>query len=259
MAVARIAAAIGEPARARMLYSLMDGRARTSTELAVAADVSASTASAHLNRLKSERLVKALAQGKHRYYSLDGPNVASALEGLSVLAGGSRVIFRSTAPSRLRGARTCYDHMAGTMGVSLHDRLHALGWLAPDAAAARRIPSHRHGLPGFTGSGHRSRRNPRSTPAVCLRLPRLERTAPPSGWRVGRGPPEGRAETEMGDTGPGFQSTEHHRSGTTGSARTVRRCRIAHRIEYGHHAGLLARAPRRQEARHRSRLLRFQQ
>lgn len=136
LAVARIAAAIGEPARARMLYSLMDGRARTSTELAVAADVSASTASAHLNRLKSERLVKALAQGKHRYYSLDGPNVASALEGLSVLAGGSRVIFRSTAPSRLRGARTCYDHMAGTMGVSLHDRLHALGWLAPDAAAA---------------------------------------------------------------------------------------------------------------------------
>lgn len=136
LAVARIAAAIGEPARARMLYSLMDGRARTSTELAVAADVSASTASAHLNRLKSERLVKALAQGKHRYYSLDGPNVASALEGLSVLAGGSRVIFRSTAPSRLRGARTCYDHMAGTVGVSLHDRLHALGWLAPDAAAA---------------------------------------------------------------------------------------------------------------------------
>jgi DNA-binding transcriptional ArsR family regulator len=134
LAVARIASAIGEPARARMLYSLMDGRARTSTELAVAAEVSPSTASAHLNRLKAGGLVKALAQGKHRYYSLDGPNVASALEGLSVLAGGSKAVFRSTAPSRLRAARTCYDHMAGTVGVSLHDSLHALGWLAPDAA-----------------------------------------------------------------------------------------------------------------------------
>jgi DNA-binding transcriptional ArsR family regulator len=133
--VARIAAAIGEPARARMLYSLMDGRARTSTELAVASDVSPSTASAHLNRLKSEGLVKALAQGRHRYYSLDGPNVASVLEGLSVLAGGSRSAFHSTTPSRLRDARTCYDHMAGMVGVSLHDRLHALGWLVPDAAA----------------------------------------------------------------------------------------------------------------------------
>ncbi len=87
-AVSRIAAAIGEPARARMLYCLMDGHARTSTELAMVADVSPSTASVHLNRLKTERLVKVVVQGKHRYYSLEGPNVAGALEGLSVLAGG---------------------------------------------------------------------------------------------------------------------------------------------------------------------------
>ncbi len=153
LAVARIAAAIGEPARARMLYSLMDGRARTSTELAVAAEVSASTASAHLNRLKSERLVKALAQGKHRYYSLDGPNVASALEGLSVLAGSSQFPFRSTTPSRLRGARTCYDHLAGTAGVSLHDRFHALGWLAPDAAAAGEYQVTATGAQALTALG----------------------------------------------------------------------------------------------------------
>jgi DNA-binding transcriptional ArsR family regulator len=129
-AVCRIAAAIGEPARARILYCLMDGHARTSTELAVVADVSPSTASVHLNRLKTERLVKALAQGKHRFYSLEGPNVASALEGLSVLAGGARDKFVPSTPSRLRAARTCYDHMAGTVGVSLHDRFHALGWLS---------------------------------------------------------------------------------------------------------------------------------
>jgi DNA-binding transcriptional ArsR family regulator len=135
-AVSRIAAAIGEPARARMLYCLMDGHARTSTELAVVAEVSPSTASVHLSRLKREHLVKVLVQGKHRLYSLEGPNVASALEGLSVLAGVSRDKFVPTTPSRLRAARTCYDHIAGTVGVSLHDRFKALGWLSAGSTAS---------------------------------------------------------------------------------------------------------------------------
>jgi DNA-binding transcriptional ArsR family regulator len=136
VAVSRIAEAIGEPARTRMLYCLMDGHARTSTELAMIAEISPSTASVHLNRLKTDRLVKVLVQGKHRYYSLEGPNVARALEGLSVLAGGSRDRFVPTAfvpstPSRMRIARTCYDHIAGTVGVALHDRFQALGWISP--------------------------------------------------------------------------------------------------------------------------------
>src|SRR3954468_1887811 len=129
VAASRIAAAIGEPARARMLYCLMDGHARTSTELAIVAEVSPSTASVHLNRLKTERLVKVLTQGKHHYYSLEGPNVASLLEGLSVLAGGRRDSFVPSTPSRLRAARTCYDHMAGAIAVGLHDRFKALRWL----------------------------------------------------------------------------------------------------------------------------------
>src|SRR5579863_5721460 len=126
----RIAAAIGEPARARMLYYLLDGRARTSTELAMVAEVTPSTASVHLQRLKMQRLVKVLAQGKHRYYSLEGTNVAAALEALSVLAGGSRNTFVPNTPNRLRVARACYDHIAGTLGVALHDRIKALGWLS---------------------------------------------------------------------------------------------------------------------------------
>lgn len=134
VAVSSIAAAIGEPARARMLFCLMDGHARTSTELAVVADVSPSTASVHLNRLKTRRLVKVVVQGKYRYYSLEGPNVAAALEALSVLAGGSRDTFVPSTPGRLRTARTCYDHIAGTVGVSLHDRLKALGWLSAGSA-----------------------------------------------------------------------------------------------------------------------------
>ncbi|MDR3704201.1 MAG: helix-turn-helix transcriptional regulator [Candidatus Sulfopaludibacter sp.] len=128
--VSRIASAIGEPARARMLYCLLDGRARTSTELAIVAGVSPSTASVHLTRLKEERLVKVVVQGKHRYYSLEGPNVAGVLEGLSVLAGGRANKFVPNTPSRLRAARTCYDHLAGTLGVSLHDRFRALDWLS---------------------------------------------------------------------------------------------------------------------------------
>jgi len=100
------------------------------------AGVSPSTASVHLNRLKTERLVKVAVQGKHRYYSLEGPNVAAALEGLSVLAGGSGASFVPNTPSRLRAARTCYDHLAGTLGVVLHDRFTKLKWLLADSAGS---------------------------------------------------------------------------------------------------------------------------
>jgi DNA-binding transcriptional ArsR family regulator len=134
-AVSKIAAAIGEPARARMLYCLMDGRARTGTELAIVAGVTPSTSSVHLHRLKTQRLVRVFAQGKHRYYSLAGEDVAAALEALNVLAGGARDVFVVTTPSALRAARTCYDHIAGTLGVQLHDRFQTLGWLANSSRA----------------------------------------------------------------------------------------------------------------------------
>ncbi|MGH7648490.1 MAG: ArsR/SmtB family transcription factor, partial [Gemmatimonadaceae bacterium] len=127
---ARAAAAIGEPARAKMLYCLVDGRARTSTELALVAGVSPSTASVHLHKLEAERLAKVQVQGKHRYYSLDGPEVAAVLEALSVLAGAARDEFVPNTPDHLRAARTCYDHMAGALGVAIHDRLTELGWIA---------------------------------------------------------------------------------------------------------------------------------
>lgn len=133
LALSRIAAAIGEPARARILCCLLDGRARTSTELAAVAEVTPSTASVHLNRLKAESLVKLFAQGKHRYYSLQGAEVARALEALSVVAGGPGHRFVPNTPNYLLAARTCYDHIAGTLGVLLHDRLKASGWLTADS------------------------------------------------------------------------------------------------------------------------------
>jgi DNA-binding transcriptional ArsR family regulator len=127
--ISGIAASIGEPARARMLYCLLDGHARTSTELGIIAEVGASTASVHLARLKDYQLVKVYAQGKHRYYSLKDSHVAQALEALSVVAGASAAGFVPNTPCRLRAARTCYDHMAGEVAVTLHDRMQELGWL----------------------------------------------------------------------------------------------------------------------------------
>jgi DNA-binding transcriptional ArsR family regulator len=129
-AVPAIAAAIGEPARSRILYCLMDGHARTNTELAVVTGVSPSTASVHLHRLKRAGLVKVFVQGKHRYYSLESAEVANVLEGLSVLAGGVRDQFVPNTPNRLCAARTCYDHIAGRVGVLLHDRFYDLKWLS---------------------------------------------------------------------------------------------------------------------------------
>lgn len=137
-AVSAIASAIGEPARARILYCLLDRRARTSTELSVIAGVSPSTTSVHLDRLKAAQLVAVQAQGKHHFFSLAGPDVARALESLSVLAGGTHDRFVPRTPVRLRLARTCYDHMAGTIGVQLHDRLKTLGWLSAGSKGRER-------------------------------------------------------------------------------------------------------------------------
>jgi DNA-binding transcriptional ArsR family regulator len=131
--VSDVAAAIAEPARTRMLYCLMDGRARTSTELAVVAGVSPATASVHLARLKDRRLVRVHAQGKHRYYSLEGSDVAHALEALSIVVGGPRKQFVPSTPAYLANARTCYDHMAGRVAVVLNKRLTELEWLRATA------------------------------------------------------------------------------------------------------------------------------
>ena len=149
----RLAAAIGEPPRARMLYCLADGRARTSTELAIVAEVAPSTASVHLQLLAKHGLVKVFPQGKHRYYRLAGTEVCAALEALSVLAGSPAMPFVPNTPHRLRAARSCYDHMAGALGVALHERFLAKGWFAEVSATGSAYELTAEGTSAFAALG----------------------------------------------------------------------------------------------------------
>ncbi|MDR9864498.1 MULTISPECIES: helix-turn-helix transcriptional regulator [Pseudomonas] len=149
--VSQVAAAIAEPARTKMLCSLMDGHARTSTELAAIAEVSASTASAHLARLKDLALVRVHVQGRHRYHSLADQRVAQALEALMVISQSAAPTFKPHTPDRLQFARTCYDHMAGTLAVLLHDRLIEAGWLVQIDEQAYRLSDSGEAL--FEGLG----------------------------------------------------------------------------------------------------------
>lgn len=115
-----------------MLAALMDGRALPAGELAAASGLSFSGASAHLARLVQGGLLAAEREGRHRYYRLAGPEVAAALESLATLAvtpGRSRT--RSPASEALRQGRTCYDHLAGELGVALARGLEGHGVIMP--------------------------------------------------------------------------------------------------------------------------------
>jgi DNA-binding transcriptional ArsR family regulator len=123
--IAEVAALVGDPSRANMLSALMAGQALTATELALAASVTPQTASAHLSKLHEGRLVKLIPQGRHRYFRLASPGVARMLEGLMEVAvdGPPRHRPRSVREDALAKARTCYDHLAGRLGVALADAL----------------------------------------------------------------------------------------------------------------------------------------
>jgi DNA-binding transcriptional ArsR family regulator len=131
--LAEVAALIGDPARANILVALADGRARTATELSLAAGVSPQTTSGHLAKLTEAKLITVAAQGRHRYFRIAGPAVAHALESLMTLAATGLPPKRlpSKMDAAIRKARTCYDHLAGRLGVALADRLIERRYLAP--------------------------------------------------------------------------------------------------------------------------------
>ena len=127
--IAEVGHLIGDPARAQILAALMDGRALTASELAYAAHVSPQTTSAHLGKLTEGRLLSMHKRGRHRYYRLASPLVAQMVEAVMGLAavGPPRHQPRSRIDAELRAARTCYDHLAGRLGVGLADAMAARG------------------------------------------------------------------------------------------------------------------------------------
>ena len=119
-----MAGLIGEPARARILWNLLEGRAYTATELAMVADISGTSASNHLTKLLRADLLKVEKQGRHRYFSFSNPEIAYVVESLAGLSiHSSKKIERETPLPGIKYCRSCYDHLAGYVGVQVTEAL----------------------------------------------------------------------------------------------------------------------------------------
>ena len=129
--LARIAALVADPSRARMLAFLLSGEYASAGELARTASVSAATASAHLVKLVDAGLLACEPRGRHRYFRIADADVAHALEALAMVAERSSHDREWSAPARqrLREARCCYGHLAGRRGVALFEHLLDNAWL----------------------------------------------------------------------------------------------------------------------------------
>jgi DNA-binding transcriptional ArsR family regulator len=123
-----LAALISEPARGRMLMALLDGRGLPATELAQRAGITCQTASSHLAKLAEGRLLQVIPQGRHRYYRIANARVAELLESMARFAP-IKETSRSEPKSPIQIARTCYNHLAGSLGVRIADAIVGRGLL----------------------------------------------------------------------------------------------------------------------------------
>jgi DNA-binding transcriptional ArsR family regulator len=159
--LAEIAALVGDPARASMLAELLSGRAHTAGELAAVARITPQTASAHLAKLSEARLIKLARQGRHRYAALASPAVARMLESMQLVADAERrPCPEPRIQATLKRARTCYDHLAGELGVALCDALVARGQVicADESAELTDAGVAFAAQLGLTLEGHATRR-----------------------------------------------------------------------------------------------------
>ena len=138
--LARLAGHLADPTRAAFLLALLDGRAWTVTELANHAGVAVSTATEHLNRLRTAGLVGERRQGRHRYVQIEDPRVAYLVEDLTADLSPARPARASLRAVRAHEAlvrgRTCYDHLAGELGVAITDALVERGLIEQHAGLA---------------------------------------------------------------------------------------------------------------------------
>ncbi len=132
--ISQIAALIGDPARANILTALMSGKALTASELATEAGLTRQTVSSHLRKLEAGGLTVIRQQGRHRYVTLSGDDVAGLLETLMGVAAGRGHLRLRTGPKDpdLRNARVCYNHLAGTRGVQMFRAMRTLGCFSFD-------------------------------------------------------------------------------------------------------------------------------
>ena len=130
--LATIAALISEPSRASILSALMGGEALPASELAYRSQITPQTASSHLAKLVDGNLIEVAKIGRHRYYSLKNEDVAKIIESLQVIAPEQKSIVKANpkVPQKLRYVRTCYDHLAGKLGVSVTQSLLEDGYLS---------------------------------------------------------------------------------------------------------------------------------
>ena len=164
--LAELAGLIADPGRARILSRLMDGRAQTASELARLAGVTPQTASWHLSRLVQRALLKVERRGPRRLYRLATPLVAQMLEGMMTVAVTGPQASRPSAriDDQMRRARTCYDHLAGELGVAVTDALRERGYLVLDQDAGELTAA---GLAFLGGLGLDLRSPVRRRRALC--------------------------------------------------------------------------------------------
>ena len=132
--IAEIAALVGDPARAAMMWALLDGRALSASELAVAARITPQTASSHLAKLTEAGVLSMARHGRHRYFRLASARVTDMIDGIVAVALEKRPRYRplSRQARALNAARICYDHLAGRLSVDLTDSFVARGWVVLD-------------------------------------------------------------------------------------------------------------------------------
>lgn len=168
--MAEIGALIGDQARANILAALSDGRALTATELSFVAGVSPQTTSEHLSKLTDGRLLQVEKQGRHRYFRLASREVGQALEALMVLAEAGPPRHRRASPSEalVREGRTCYDHLAGRLGVRITDSLVERGDIRVEADSFALSPQGEAGFERLGIDVTALRRRRRAFARQCL-------------------------------------------------------------------------------------------
>ncbi|MBV9798379.1 MAG: helix-turn-helix transcriptional regulator [Solirubrobacterales bacterium] len=180
--IAHIGSLVADPARARILLALGDGRALPASVLADEAGVAASTASAHLGKLVDGALLKVEPHGRHRYFRVAGPEVAELIEALARLSPPAQIrsLRQGTKAQAVRFARTCYDHLAGVLGTSLMSAMIERELLAggdgvfdPESADDDRLAS-----PGFDVDYRLTRRGVRELSAFGIEFGAMPRRRP---------------------------------------------------------------------------------